>query len=63
MGLRYFPDYMCYTLAEKNLKIFIRLKKSANISIVPESIIYRFKAIIEVPNFKVIMYVCVSPHK
>ena len=40
MGLRYFPDCMCYTLAEKNLEIFIRLKKSANIGIVSESINY-----------------------
>ena len=48
MGLRCFLDYVYYTLAEKNLKVFIRLKKSANIVIVPESInIYRFKAIIE----------------
>lgn len=47
-----------------NPKIFIRLQKSAIIIIVPESMnIYRFKAIIEMPNFNVIcvcMYLQIS---
>lgn len=48
MGLRHISGYGYNALAEKNLRIFIRFKKLANITIVSESInIHRIRAVIK----------------
>ena len=48
MGLRHISDYVYNAMAEKSLRIFIRLKKLANITTVSESInIYIIRAIIK----------------